>query len=133
MSQNKDSFCDKTIPDVIKKMIKVLGVTKNGCGLNVCQVGYASSIIAIRPDGPATKISILINPVIIEESEEKESATGKTGEATGETGEATGKTDTAQASAKTRVVKLATDYPKSAALATVALGVLATATYSLVL
>ncbi|NGX49608.1 MAG: hypothetical protein K940chlam5_01207 [Candidatus Anoxychlamydiales bacterium] len=72
-------------------------------------------------------------PKKAEESEEKESATGKTGEATGKTGEATGKTDTAQASAKTRVVKLVNNYPKSTGAAAVALGVLAIATYSFVL
>lgn len=59
------------ISEEVKLLTKVLGVTKEGVGLAASQVGITKRIIALRPDGKGGKISIMINPEIIEKSSEK--------------------------------------------------------------
>jgi len=55
---------------IIKELTKVLKATKDGIGISAPQIGYTKKIIAIRPGGWRGKISVLINPEIVEQSEE---------------------------------------------------------------
>tara|TARA_Y100000310_G_scaffold57488_2_gene52746 strand:+ start:66358 stop:66936 length:579 start_codon:yes stop_codon:yes gene_type:complete len=59
----------KEIADVLKK---VLFATKTGVGLAAPQVGFTKNIVAIKPDLKSREIFFLINPEIIEHSEEKD-------------------------------------------------------------
>jgi peptide deformylase len=63
---------DKNVIDeVVKKMKKVLGSTETGVGLAAPQVGHAVNVIAIRPDVKKRRIFCMINPEVVEWSEEK--------------------------------------------------------------
>ncbi|KKN30859.1 hypothetical protein LCGC14_0829840 [marine sediment metagenome] len=62
---------EEDVSFIIKELKKVLMATKKGIGISASQIGYTKRIIAIRPGGWGGKISILINPEIAEQSEEK--------------------------------------------------------------
>jgi len=61
---------EEDISLIIKELQKVLKATKDGIGIAASQIGYTKRIIAIRPEGWGGKISILINPEIVDNSEE---------------------------------------------------------------
>lgn len=59
------------VTQIIKELKAVLVFSDNGVGIAASQIGYTKSIIAIRPNRKSGIIYILINPEIIEKSEEK--------------------------------------------------------------
>lgn len=60
------------VSEKISLMKKVLGSTANGVGLASSQIGILDRIIAIRSDLSSHDITIMINPEVLEHSEEKE-------------------------------------------------------------
>jgi peptide deformylase len=61
----------EAIKEIISQMKKVLYATKDGVGIAANQIGFALSIIAIRPNVKVDDITIMINPKIVEHSENK--------------------------------------------------------------
>jgi len=59
-----------SVKDIIINIKRVLAVTENGVGLCASQIGYTKQIIAIRPNVHKNDISIMINPQIVNHSEE---------------------------------------------------------------
>lgn len=55
---------------VIKEMKTVLKMSKSGVGLAASQLSHLKSIVALRPDISKGDIRILINPEIVDKSEE---------------------------------------------------------------
>lgn len=55
----------------ISTMKKVLGFTDNGVGLAASQIGILERVIVIRPDSKKYAIKAMINPEIIDHSEDK--------------------------------------------------------------
>jgi peptide deformylase len=66
-----DTSDKKKINEVVKKMKKVLGSTETGVGIAAPQIGHSLNIIAVRPDIKRRRIFCMINPEIVEWSEEK--------------------------------------------------------------
>lgn len=59
------------ISELYKLIRKVLAVTKNGVGLAAPQIGFKKRILAIRPKIDSHDISIFINPVIVEQTDDE--------------------------------------------------------------
>jgi len=71
-----EAECDEVISDdkvlveeTFKKMIQILTMTKNGVGLAASQIGVTKKLAIIRPDSKSHKITCMINPEIIAESD----------------------------------------------------------------
>ena len=73
LSEKCTDVTDKeSIEELMKNLKRVLFNINTVVGLSAPQIGYTKRVFVIRPKGPKDTITLLINPQIIEHSEEKE-------------------------------------------------------------
>lgn len=60
----------QTTDAIFKEMVSVLNATENGVGLAAPQIGITRRMAIIKPDSDSRDITFMINPEIVESSEE---------------------------------------------------------------